>query len=353
MIFEYEDLNAEPIMVGAGATSAARDAASSEVREAITPSGIQIQVVPYTGITGDDTGYGASSDTFFDPVNPYDQFVTTDESGGEFDNIGIILPKSDRRSNLDYSATNAKGYYIQYEKMNGSAAFAPPGPNKQKRTDDVYGLDNITLTSAPMNVQQYLDSDVAKKASAIITMNFKNIIPLVGGLEEAHVKLFTLLNRDITEPALAGSHSDYGNALTTTMPYPITYIKASLNKSDEAVAMYLKFNHDVTLDGSTASGYTYAAASELVQSLFDDIQQSVLSRYDVVKTTKIFNPTKEDFEFITEDEIAELSQTFTTDTSTLPEPFLAGLGFEMGDGGGSGGGTGGGSGGSSGGGGYT
>lgn len=84
-------------------------------------------------------------------------------------------------------------------------------------------------------------------------------------------------------------------------PYPYDYPDAEKNALDA------KFGFDTATLPSHPASFVFGQMTNVVNDLSNDLRSGVLSRFDVVKTTSPFTPTKNDFEILTADEQAEVS----------------------------------------------
>jgi len=131
---------------------------------------------------------------------------------------------------------------------------------------------------------------------------------------------------------------DLGGAMTYIADAPYSYTGAGSGDGapGSGRAEGNKLDRKFSFDGSTAPiqpyEFTQSKINDFADKLINDLENNVLSRFDVVKTTTPLQLTDDTFENITSDEVAETSTpsgVIITETSTSP----SGGGSTSGDGG--------------------
>ena len=112
--------------------------------------------------------------------------------------------------------------------------------------------------------------------------------------------------------------------------YPYDYSDAEKNALDD------KFGFDTATLPSHPASFAFGKMTNIVNDLSNDLRSGVLSRFDVVKTTSPFTPTKNDFEILTADEQAEVSASLEAEAFEEAPAAIASGGASAGIGGSSG-----------------
>ena len=180
-------------------------------------------------------------------------------------------------------------------------------------------ISDFSLSSTAGSV--YIIEQIGKNVGATGASSLNDYITV------QHVKIFGYAEFNTVYFNAYVPQSTTTGVITHISNPPYNYVDVGSNpfiegsNIDEGNNLDRKFSFDGSTAPTQAYQFTQSKVNDLADKIINDLENNVLSRFDVLKTTTPLQLTEDRFENITSDEIAEASTpsgVIITETNTSP-----------------------------------